>query len=602
MNDDTRPFRPREASLSDTPTGQLRAPAALGVEAAGRTDKGRVRPGNEDAFGLEPPTSAQARAQGTLLIVSDGMGGHAAGEVASGLAVETVKAAFYRERGASAADAIRSAITTANNVIFNSAEEDSTRSGMGCTVVAMVVQGSTLTVGHVGDSRGYLIRGGRARQITRDHSWVAMQVAEGILTPEQAERHPNRSLLMRALGRQPSVEVEIGQHQLQAGDVLILCSDGLTGVVDDAEIGEYASRYAPAAAADQLVSLANQRGAPDNVTVLAAAITGPAGAAAVGDTTVTMSAPPVEALTPRLVKPPTAGPSAATTQRQPAASPPPAGAPIVISRETVQPRPADPSAGRRSRGRWLAGSLAAFGLAAGLVLLTTLGPRTFSTPDAPRASEPAVAGKPAATSPVAGQAAPAAAVPPPVATGIPAPAPTSGAAIVVAPPASSPATGNVSPAAPATSSTAARPGATPLVPNSGPSASGTPVGVTGSPPALTAPTGATPPPAQGSVEAPPRDGVAGPSDASAGAGAPTEGGAPADAAGVPDETAPNPDAGAPGTAGEPEGAEPPTGEPAPDSPSQNGPPAPGPRFTPPPGFPIPGGLPSLRPGRKPSDD
>ena len=144
---------------------------------------------------------------------------------------------------------------------------------MGCTIVVMVVQGNTLTVGHVGDSRGYLIRGGRARQITRDHSWVAMQVEEGILTPEQAEHHPNRSLLMRALGRQPSVEVEISQHQLQAGDVLLLCSDGLTGVVGDAEIGEYASRYAPETAADQLVNLANQRGAPDNVTVVAAAIT-----------------------------------------------------------------------------------------------------------------------------------------------------------------------------------------------------------------------------------------------------------------------------------------------------------------------------------------
>jgi len=633
MNDDTRPFRPRESSLSDTPTGQLRAPASFGVEAAGRTDKGRVRSGNEDAFGLEPPTSAQARAQGTLLIVSDGMGGHAAGEVASGLAVETVKAAFYREHGASTSDAIRNAIATANSVIFNSAEENVARSGMGCTIVVMVVQGSNLTVGHVGDSRGYLIRGGRARQLTRDHSWVAMQVEEGILTPEQAEHHPNRSLLMRALGRQPSVEVEIGQHQVQAGDVLLLCSDGLTGVVNDAEIGEYASRYAPATAADQLVNLANQRGAPDNVTVLAAAITGPAGGAAASDKTVTMAAPPADALTPRLVQPlastattpilrnpagagaPPTSPTTATTSRNPAAAAPPAGTPIVLARESAQPRAAGPARGRRGRGRWLAGSIAAFGLAAGLVLLTTLGPRTFGGPDLSRAPEPAVASKPAATSPSAGQAAPAATVPPPVATGIPAPAPTSGAAIAAAPPppaaASSPAA-NPAPAVSATSSAASKPGITPLVPGIGPAASGTPIGATSSPPALIAPPGvtqATPTPAQGSVESPPRDGVAGPSDANAGAGAPADGagapadaaGAPADGAGAPDETAPNPDAEAPGMAGEPEGAEPPTDEPEQPAPPQGGPPAPGPRFTPPAGFPIPGGLP-FRPGRKPSDD
>src|SRR5688500_3813005 len=180
MSDDTRRIGPpRESDLSDSPTGQIRAPATLTIEAGGRTDKGRVRPGNEDAFGLEPSTSAQARALGTLLVVSDGMGGHAAGEVASRLAVETVQETYYRERAASTAEAIQTAISTANSVIFNSAEQDATRSGMGCTIVVMAVQGNKLTVGHVGDSRGYLVRGGRARQLTRDHSWVAMQVEEG---------------------------------------------------------------------------------------------------------------------------------------------------------------------------------------------------------------------------------------------------------------------------------------------------------------------------------------------------------------------------------------------------------------------------------------
>src|SRR4051812_29391901 len=113
MTDDPRPTGPRQSELSDAPTGQIRPLPNLTVEAAGRTDKGRVRPGNEDAFAVEPPTSARARAQGTLLLVSDGMGGHAAGEVASQLAIETIQSAYYRARGVAVADAIRDAITRA---------------------------------------------------------------------------------------------------------------------------------------------------------------------------------------------------------------------------------------------------------------------------------------------------------------------------------------------------------------------------------------------------------------------------------------------------------------------------------------------------------
>jgi protein phosphatase len=429
MSDDTRPIGPRESRLSDAPTGQIRATRTLSVEAGGRTDKGRVRSGNEDAWGLESPTSPQARAQGTLLIVSDGMGGHAAGEVASNLAVETIKTTFYRESRSSTADAVEHAIATANAAIYENAERDHTRAGMGCTIVVMVIQGSSLTVGHVGDSRGYLIRGGRARQITRDHSWVAMQVEEGVLTPEQAEHHPNRSLLMRALGRQPSVEVEIGQHQLQAGDILLLCSDGLTGVVNDAEIGEYARRYAPQAAADQLVNLANSRGAPDNVTVVAAAMSAPpAGMADGGTTTTTIMAPPPDSPTPRMVTPlPGTAVSADTIRtttdldRPPADTiRAPAGTPIVVSRASL-PASGGAVGGRRGRrGRWLAGALASFGLAAGLVLLTFLGPRAAGDPEPQRVTEAPAASKPAATPQASSnQAAPAATVPPRVATGIP---------------------------------------------------------------------------------------------------------------------------------------------------------------------------------------
>jgi serine/threonine protein phosphatase PrpC len=621
MSDDTpRPRGPRDAGLSDSPTGPLRAQGIFSIEAAGRTDKGRVRTGNEDAFGLEPPTSSQARAHGTLLVVSDGMGGHAAGEVASNLAVETILATYYREHGASTSEAIRNAITTANSAIFTSAERDAARAGMGCTVVVMVVQGSSLTVGHVGDSRGYLIRGGRARQLTRDHSWVAMQVEEGILTPEQAEHHPNRSLLMRALGRQPSVEVEIGQHQLQAGDVLVICSDGLTSVVNEAEIGEYASRYAPAAAADQLVDLANQRGAPDNVTVVAAVITATTGALVDGNsTTMTMAAPAADALTARIVQPPDEA-TTPTLRDAAAASAPPIGTPVVLSRESGPPRAAGPGRGRRGRGRWLAGSLAAFGLAAGLVLLTLLGPRPVGDPEPSGVAEGPAANKPAATPAAAGQAPPVATVPPPVATGIPGLV-SPGGAISAAPPPPAAAT-PLLPVATPTSATASKP-AEPVQPGAIPGviASILPVPTlpSGSPPALTVPTSvptATPTPAASGAGSAPSAGAPGSSDSAAGANDPSPDGAgSADAAPPTDAVAPadaaasaeeegaeqNPDDGAPAIADEPDAGSPAAEEPPAAPPPAASQPPPAPRFTPPPGVVIPGGLP-FRPGRKPSDD
>src|SRR5262249_23070389 len=159
MTDD-RPRGPHEHDQSDTPTGQLRLPPSLSVEVAGHTDKGRVRPGNEDAFAVEAPTSARARARGTLLVVADGMGGHAAGEVASQLAVDTIHDAYYRARGMPVQDAIVDAISQANAAIYASAGSDPSQAGMGCTIVVVVVEGDAFTIGHVGDSRGYLIRNG----------------------------------------------------------------------------------------------------------------------------------------------------------------------------------------------------------------------------------------------------------------------------------------------------------------------------------------------------------------------------------------------------------------------------------------------------------
>ena len=614
MSDDTHRLRPRESSLSDAPTGQMRARTTLAVEAAGRTDKGRVRPGNEDAFGFEPPTSAQARAYGTLLIVSDGMGGHAAGEVASKLAVETIAATYYRERGATTAAAIENAIVAANSAIFNDAEADRTHAGMGCTIVVMVVQGSSLTVGHVGDSRGYLIRSGRAQQLTRDHSWVAMQVAEGILTPEQAEHHPNRSLLMRALGRQPTVEVEIGHHQLQAGDVLLLCSDGLTGVVNDAEIGEYASRYAPATAADQLVNLANQRGAPDNVTVLTAAVTSAAGTPAAGSNAATLIAPTADAATPRMAP-------ASTTDTVPmprataSPAPPPVGTPVVLARESSPSHAMSAPSGRRGRGKLVAGGLAAAGVAAGLALLTLLGPGLVSDPEPARVADAPAASKPAAT-PVTGQSGPAATVPPPVATGLPqgAPPAQSVAAAPPAPAAPQPPAAPPAPAAPqppaatataqlpavvATGASAAKPAATAIAAIAG-NPAGTPL-IPGVASIFSTPTA---PASSPQAAAPTSVPTATPTPVPSGAEAPVPEGTESSPEGemAPDEGAGDgaPDAGEPATDGAEKPSEGTAAEPAPPGPP--GQPPSGPRVSPGSGISIPGGLPPLRPGRKPGDD
>ncbi|MCC7370513.1 MAG: Stp1/IreP family PP2C-type Ser/Thr phosphatase [Chloroflexi bacterium] len=431
---------------SDAPTGQLRPPQRLAIEVFGETNPGRVRPGNEDNLTWEDPAASEARTHGTLLVVSDGMGGHAAGEVASEIAVRTVRGRFYQSRSLPVGDAIREAITVANDAIYQAAQRHREQAGMGCTVVAMVVHDGDLTVGHVGDSRGYLIRGGRATQLTLDHSWVAMQVKEGILTPEQAEHHPNRSVLLRALGRQPGVEADVSQVQLQAGDILLLCSDGLTGMVSDAEIAEQAVRVPARELPHQLIELANARGAPDNVTVLIGHIVPADGAAAtpvLDDRTTTLLAGPAGS---RLQSPDAApgnmptdrlrprGPAAPADQTVPLGVPAPAaggaagpgataggsprGRPVVRARSTSVQTAGGLSELSRGRGRWIAGALAAFGLAAGLILISLFQLTRDSSP--PTAASTSAAAQATAAPPAAAQPTAVPTVPPPISSQLPA--------------------------------------------------------------------------------------------------------------------------------------------------------------------------------------
>lgn len=244
---------------------------------AGRSDRGRVRDANEDSL-LERPDAG-------LFAVADGMGGHAAGEVASRLAVETLEEVLAGPGGGAAdgppsAESVASAVREANDRIRGDARENPSRSGMGTTLTALATgPGGEWRIGHVGDSRAYLCRDGDLRQLTVDHSWVGRRVAEGQLSKEEARRHPMSSVLERALGTADEVEVDVEEGAARPGDLFLLCSDGLTDMLPDPELrsvalGEAADGGGTAAgldleaAADRLVEAANRAGGRDNVTVL----------------------------------------------------------------------------------------------------------------------------------------------------------------------------------------------------------------------------------------------------------------------------------------------------------------------------------------------
>jgi PPM family protein phosphatase len=245
------------------------------IRSGGVSDVGRVRSNNEDCYRLVPEMG--------LFVLSDGMGGEAHGEVASSLAVETVvkhcvegennpaSPVFGETQAGWSAKTKRlsSAVHLANKNIFDSAAEHSEQTGMGATLTAAWLADGLMSVAHVGDSRAYILRTGSLQQLTNDHSLVAEQVRRGILTAAQAEESDMQSVLLRALGANPDVEVDAEEHPLFPRDVLLLCSDGLTRMVTEPEIaGTLQSDPDPSKSAEKLVALANERGGGDNVTVI----------------------------------------------------------------------------------------------------------------------------------------------------------------------------------------------------------------------------------------------------------------------------------------------------------------------------------------------
>lgn len=251
------------------PTREFRFPD-LTVTAAVITDPGCVRDNNEDnGLHVKPSMAEDQPARGTLTIVADGMGGHSSGEIASSMAVELISRYFYEAETSSPADALRSAIERSSGEIFDSSVSDTKFFGMGTTVVALVIQGNHGYVAHVGDSRLYRLRGETMERMTEDHSQVMEMVKLGIISREEAQSHEDKNVILRAVGTQPSVEVEThGPFQVEPGDEFMLCSDGLCDMATDVEI--YSIWFGNSNihdACEKLVEFAKVRGGNDNITV-----------------------------------------------------------------------------------------------------------------------------------------------------------------------------------------------------------------------------------------------------------------------------------------------------------------------------------------------
>jgi PPM family protein phosphatase len=233
---------------------------------AARSDVGMIRSGNEDSF------YAHASKESGLFIVADGMGGHAAGEVASEMAVQIVSrelSPLVELHSEGARNRVAESIRVANRAIYERTIAESDKQGMGTTASLLVMSGSRYLIGQVGDSRIYMLRDGALKQITKDHSYVQEQVDAGFLTPEQARYHPYSNVITRCVGASEEVEPDTYTGELKTGDVYLVASDGLTGMVDDRRIQQLLlSRATAGRVVDALIAEANYRGGLDNITAI----------------------------------------------------------------------------------------------------------------------------------------------------------------------------------------------------------------------------------------------------------------------------------------------------------------------------------------------
>lgn len=260
----------RDLALAGKEQLAMTLPFTLNV--AQRTDIGRIRASNEDnLISIVPEDRHLLQEKGALFVVSDGMGGHSHGEVASELAVQKIKHNYYQDRQHYIPGALQEAIKQANSAIYQMSEKEQAQGEkslcMGATCVAAVLHDQTLYAANVGDSRVYVLHEGQLRQITRDHSLVAQMVERGEITPAEARTHEKRNQIYRVLGL-PEVEVDLFTEPVQEGDTLVLCTDGLCSVVEDEELRAIVEQYSPEESVQHLIARANEAGGPDNVTAI----------------------------------------------------------------------------------------------------------------------------------------------------------------------------------------------------------------------------------------------------------------------------------------------------------------------------------------------
>lgn len=235
-----------------------------------KTDTGRIRENNQDAYYIP------SEGQGPLYIIADGMGGHKAGEIASELAIDLISQDFneyFHEESFTEEEIkefIEASINKANKEIYNKSLEEESYSGMGTTVTLAYIYNDNLYIGHVGDSRAYAIQKGVIRQITEDHSLVEELIKNGSISKEEAKHHPQRNIITRAVGTSENIEIDIIVLPIKMVEIFLLCTDGLTSMLDDEEIQEVLTNSQDMQlACEKLVKLSNNRGGYDNITVLA---------------------------------------------------------------------------------------------------------------------------------------------------------------------------------------------------------------------------------------------------------------------------------------------------------------------------------------------
>lgn len=241
-----------------------------GIELGNLTDVGCHRSHNEDYYCYaEPESDAAFARKGRLLVIADGMGGHRGGAAASGIAVDTVRSAYLASDAETPAGALSIAVQEAHRAIQNFAREHPELEGMGTTCIAAVVKGAELTYAHVGDSRLFLVRGKDILQLTEDQTVVNRLIHQGMIAADEAAKHPDHSVLIAALGIGDAVIPEIPERPipLAAGDILVLCTDGLHDLVDKPELAASVMTESPATACRNLIELAKSRGGHDNITV-----------------------------------------------------------------------------------------------------------------------------------------------------------------------------------------------------------------------------------------------------------------------------------------------------------------------------------------------